>query len=73
MLGIADPYAGALCGLLRTTFMLSLVLWILESLKLEFPQDWIGESWVWQMVAHFAPDTFRAIGSIIPFFANILK
>jgi len=73
LLGIADPYAGALCGLLRTTFMLSLVLWILESLKLEFPQEWIGESWVWQMVAHFAPDTFRAIGSVIPFFADVVN
>lgn len=73
LLGMADPYAGAIFGLLRTIFMLSLVLWILDSLKLHFPEEWIGDSWVFPMVANFAPDTFDAIGRVIPFFSDIVR
>ncbi len=73
MLGLADPYAGAFCGLLRTTFMVSLVLWLLDSMKLHFPDDWVGDSWIFPLVADFAPDTFRAIGSLIPLFSDIVR
>lgn len=73
ILGMADPYAGALFGFLRTTFMLSLVLWIVRSLKLEFPPEWTDESWVLPMVADFATDTFEGIGNIIPFFSDIVR
>jgi membrane protein required for colicin V production len=72
MLGLADPYAGGVLALFRTTFMMSLVLWILDSLKINFPPDWTEDSWLWQKVAHFAPETFRAVGNVIPFFADLL-
>jgi membrane protein required for colicin V production len=72
LLGIADPYAGGVMGLLRTTFMLSLILWMLDSLKINFPADWTENSWLWQLVAHFAPDTLRAVGNVIPFFADLI-
>ena len=73
ILGMADPYAGAIFGFIRTSFMLSLVLWILQSLKLEFPPEWIGDSWVLPLIANLAPNTFEAIGNIIPFFSDIVK
>jgi membrane protein required for colicin V production len=73
LLGMVDPYAGAILGLIRTTFMLSLVLWILDSLKIHFPEEWIGESWVFPMVSNFAPDTFKGIGNLIPFFSDIVN
>jgi membrane protein required for colicin V production len=72
LLGLADPYAASVLALFRTTFMMSLVLWILDSLKINFPADWTEDSWLWQKVAHFAPDTFRAVGNVIPFFADLL-
>ena len=72
ILGLVDSFAGAVFGFVRTTFMLSLVLWILHSLKLEFPPEWIGESWVLPLVADFAPDTLKAVGNVIPFFADII-
>jgi hypothetical protein len=52
--------------------MMSLILWILDSLKVHFPPDWTEDSWLWQKVAHFAPDTLRAVGGIIPFFADLI-
>jgi membrane protein required for colicin V production len=72
LLGLADPYAAGLVGLLRTSFMISLVLWILESLKIHFPPDWTTDSWLWQKVAKFAPDTLDDIGNLIPFFDDLI-
>lgn len=72
LLGLADPYVGGLLGLFRTAFMISLILWVLESLKIHFPPDWTTESWLWQKVAHFAPDTLRGVGNVIPFFADLI-
>jgi membrane protein required for colicin V production len=71
LLGQADPYLAGLFGLIRTTFMISILLWIFDSLKIEFPSEWTTNSWVWPMVTDFAPDTIEGIGKIIPFFRDI--
>jgi hypothetical protein len=51
--------------------MISILLWIFDSLKIEFPVEWTTNSWVWPMVTDFAPDTIDGIGNIIPFFKDI--
>jgi membrane protein required for colicin V production len=72
MLGVADPYAAGFLGLIRTSFMISILLWMFDSLKLEFPANWTTNSWLWPLVTDLAPDTIRGIGHIIPFFDDIL-
>jgi membrane protein required for colicin V production len=72
LLGLADPYAASVIALFRTAFMLSLVLWILDSLKIHFPPEWTENSWLLPKVAHFAPDTLHSVGSAIPFFADLI-
>jgi membrane protein required for colicin V production len=72
LLGLLDPYAGGFIGFLRTSFMISIVLWLLDSLQIHFPSEWTTDSWLWQMVAHFAPDTLKAIGNLVPFFADLI-
>jgi membrane protein required for colicin V production len=72
LLGLADPYVGTVLALFRTTFMISLILWILDSLKIHFPEDWTADSWLWQKVAFFAPGTIRGIGNVVPFFSDLI-
>lgn len=72
LLGIADPFLAGILGFLRTTFMMSLILWIIDSLQMELPQEWFEGSWMWPLVARFAPDTIRGIGSVVPFFEGII-
>jgi membrane protein required for colicin V production len=71
LLGHFDPFAGALLGLLRTAFMLSVLLWIFDSLKFHFPYGWAENSWVLPMIEDFAPGTAHGIGKIIPFFEDV--
>jgi membrane protein required for colicin V production len=72
LLGLADPYMGSVLALFRTAFMISLVLWILDSLKIHFPTEWTADSWLWQKVAVLAPGTIRAIGDVVPFFSGLI-
>jgi membrane protein required for colicin V production len=71
-LGSIDQAAGGLLGLLRTIFMLSVVLWIVDSLKLEFLSDWTADSWLYQIVAGFAPKFTDWISELLPAFKDVL-
>ena len=71
LLGQLDSFAGALMGLLRTAFMLSVLLWVFDSLKFHFPHAWSKESWILPLVAEFAPTVAHTVSGILPFFKGI--
>ena len=70
-LGKIDQVAGAMLGFLKATFMLSVVLWIIDSLKFNLPEAWIDDSWLLPKVATFAPVVTEKIGEIFPFFKDV--
>lgn len=70
-LGSVDQAAGGLLGLLRTTFMLSIVLWIVDSLKFKFLSHWTEDSWLYPMVAGFAPKITDWISELLPVFKDV--
>lgn len=67
----ADKIGGAFIGFFRTAFMLSVILWLIDALQFDFPKDWFKDSWVFPLVADFAPATAHAISKIIPFFHDV--
>ena len=69
--GVADHVAGALFGMIRVTFMLSIVLWIVDSLKVDFPDQWTANSWLHSRIASFAPKIAVWIGDVFPTFRDI--
>jgi membrane protein required for colicin V production len=69
-LGKVDQVAGAGLGLIKTIFMLSVTLWILEALKVDLDK-WTEDSFLYGFVASFAPKTTSWIGEIFPFFRDI--
>jgi membrane protein required for colicin V production len=71
-LGKLDQVAGALLGLVRITFMLSILLWIADSLKITLPEAWTADSWLHPMTANFAPYITTRIAGLIPFFNDVL-
>ena len=70
-LGRADQVAGAILGVIKTVFMLSVAIWILESLKVDLGRWRNEDSWVYKTVAEFAPTTARWVGEIFPFLKDI--
>jgi len=71
LLGPLDDVGGALLGLVRTTFVFSIALWIIDSLKLSFISAWTEDSWLYPMVAGVAPKFTHWIGGFFPFFKDV--
>jgi membrane protein required for colicin V production len=72
-LGSVDQVLGAGLGMLRTLFMISVMLWILDSLKLTPREEWVEGSWLYPFTAHLAPTVADWAGQFIPFFKEIFK
>ena len=71
ILGGLDQISGGLLGAVRTVFMLSITLWILESLGPKFLSKWTENSWLHQTIAGFAPKLTSWIGDVIPAFKDV--
>jgi membrane protein required for colicin V production len=72
-LGRVDEYMGLLLGAFKTIFMLSIVLWIADSLKYKFKPDWTEGSWLYPFTAKLAPDLAGWIAQFLPFFREIFS
>ncbi|MFZ6012819.1 MAG: CvpA family protein [Bacteroidota bacterium] len=70
-LGRADQVAGALLGAVKTVFIVSVALWLMESMKFKFPEKWTEKSVIYPYVSEFAPTVTSWIGEIVPAFKDI--
>lgn len=66
LLGSADQLAGGILGALKTAFMVSVVFWIMNSLKLEFIQQWSDDSQLYPYIVGFAPAVTEWLGNLFP-------
>lgn len=72
-LGTVDQALGAGLGIFRTLFMISVVLWILDSLKLSPRSEWVEGSWLYPFTARLAPAMADWAGQFIPVFREIFR
>jgi membrane protein required for colicin V production len=70
-LGKVDSLAGALLGMIKYAFCLSVIIWLAESLKINFPESWNTGSHLYPFTAKFAHHLSGFLGSFIPFFKEI--
>lgn len=71
VLGSVDKLAGALLGILKTGFMLSVLIWITSSLNVGVPDHLTEDAWLFPKVARFAPAVTAWIGEIFPVFDDL--
>jgi len=72
-LGKADQAMGAALGTFKTLFMLSIALWIADSLKWTPKEAWTEGSWLYPFTATIAPRTADWIGGFLPVFKEIFR
>lgn len=72
MLGGADQIIGAVLGLVRSAFMLSVMIWIADALHFKPLEQWAEGSAVYPFFATFAPKVTDWVGDMIPFFRDVL-
>ena len=71
VLGNADQFAGSLLGLFKTAFMVSVVLWITSSMKIDVPEHWSEGSWLYPLTASLAPTVTSWVAEIFPVFSDL--
>lgn len=70
-LGRLDEAFGAVLGAFKMLFMLSIFLWIIDSLKVDLPSDWTEESFIYPFTVHLAPEIAGWLAQFLPFFEEI--
>jgi membrane protein required for colicin V production len=70
-LGRIDQAVGAGLGLLKSIFLLSVSLWILDALKVNLPERWTSDSWLFPRVESFAPGVAVWLADYVPFFRDV--
>jgi membrane protein required for colicin V production len=73
LLGTADQVVGALFGVAKVVFMLSIIVWIVDSLKLNLPKELIANSWLLPAIASFGTKVTQWIGMVLPFLGDALS
>jgi membrane protein required for colicin V production len=71
VLGGVDKLLGGVLGILKTAFMVSVLIWLLTSLNVYAPASFTKDSWLYPTVARFAPVVTAWIGEIFPVFSDL--
>ena len=72
-LGKLDAIAGALLGVAKYTFCLSILFWLLSSLTISFPTNWTSHSFLYPITVKFAAQINATVGNFAPFVKGIFK
>jgi len=70
-LGRVDEIMGSVLGAFKVVFMLSVMLWIIDSFKLNVPRHLTEGSYLYPFTVHFAPSLARGLAGIFPFLREI--
>ena len=54
-LGTMDQVMGSALGAFKTLFVMSILLWIVDSLRITLPEAWTDDSWLYPFTAKLAP------------------
>ena len=64
---------GLILGAFKTLFLISVVLWIVDSLEFNFKSEWTEGSRLYPFTAQLAPTLASWTGDFIPVFKEIFR
>lgn len=71
LLGGLDNFAGAVIGLLKWAFGISLILWLGESIKISVSAEMAEGTYVYPIIASIAPFVVDLISAYLPFIQDV--
>ncbi len=72
-LGTLDEAMGAILGVFKWLFMMSVILWILDSLEWSPGPDWTDNSILYPYATLFATELAGWVSGVLPFFKETFK
>jgi membrane protein required for colicin V production len=73
LVGIVDNLLGVGISIIKWLFIFSVTIWVMNSIDLHLPSRWIKGSDLYFVIASIAPVSFELIGTLLPFFEDILE
>lgn len=70
-LGKMDQLMGLILGGFKTLFLVSVLIWIVDSLEVNLKSEWTEGSWLYPFTAQLAPKLASWTGDFIPIFKEI--
>lgn len=69
--GTIDKALGAILGMVKSAFLLSVTFWIVDSLGINVFSEWGSDSALYRVIAGFAPLVADWLGAMIPAFRDV--
>ncbi len=71
-LGLLDNILGALAGVFKWAFIISVFFWVFESIGLRLPDEQSDASLIFPIIKHLGPATFELVSSMLPFLQDTI-
>lgn len=72
-LGIFDNLAGAILGVFKWAFLVSIVLWLALQVDFSVPERLIENSFIYPKLVNFAPTVGKYISAVFPFAEDLFE
>jgi len=73
ILGAFDNFAGAIIGIFKWAFLVSIVLWLSLQVNLSIPDHLTENSFFYPYIVEFAPSVGNYISAIFPFTSDLFE
>jgi len=73
ILGSVDNILGAILGVFKWAFLISVLLWIFNQINIRVPADLTEDSYIYEKVAGLAPMVGDFVSSIFPFTEDLFE
>lgn len=71
--GIIDNILGVGISMIKWLFIISTILWAMDSLDMQMPREWTRNSDFYEGVIMIAPVVVEFVSSVIPWFQDIIE
>jgi len=71
-IGFFDNILGSLAAVFKWAFMISMVIWVLDSVGFSLPEAWITGSLFYGYVQDMGPLVFNWLGDLLPFIKDMI-
>ncbi len=69
--GTFDNFAGAILGLAKWAFGLSMIIWLLQSFQFTLPEKLVSNSYIFPILEGFAPMVVSMVAKFLPFAGDL--
>lgn len=67
LLGTVDNLAGAILSVIKWAFGISVVLWLTASFGIDFSEEWVEGSVLYEPIVSFAPTIVEYLSAVVPY------